>query len=87
MKYYTDMKKLLFLAIASMLSLSIHAQQSVIRTAQGIAVQKSAKAVHQERLTSRRALAENQYLCGLYNTDDLAEYGSGMGAQEQHQAA
>ena len=80
MKYYTDMKKLLFLAIASMLSLSIHAQQSVIRTAKGIAVQKSATAVHQERLTSRRALAENQYLCGLYNTDDLAEYGSGMGS-------
>ena len=27
-----------------------------------------------------KALDEGQYLCGLYTTDDLAEYGSGMGA-------
>ncbi|MCR5535365.1 MAG: Omp28-related outer membrane protein [Bacteroidaceae bacterium] len=76
------MKKVLFLAVACMLSIGIHAQQFVVKANEGIAAQKSAKAANfqQQSVKSHRALAENQYYLGLYNTDDLAEYGSGMGS-------
>ena len=76
------MKKILFLAVACMLSISIQAQQFVVKANEGIAAKKSAVAasIQQQSVKSHRALAENQYLVGLYNTDDLAQYGSGMGS-------
>ena len=76
------MKKRLFLAVACMLTLGIHAHKLITETSDGITVQKSEKAAHYQKhsTTSHRTLAENQYFCGYYTSDALAQYGSGMGS-------
>lgn len=71
------MKKILLLATACMLSLGINAQS--IKTIGQQKFDRSKVAFQAPKETvSRRALAENQFLCGYYTTDDLAEYGLGV---------
>ena len=71
------MKKKLLFVVASLLTLSIQAQSFVIGN---VKAQKSTVASNiQSPKNIKRALAANQYLCGYYNSDDLAQYGSGMG--------
>ena len=74
----TLMKKNLLFLMVTLLSLSIQAQSLVIGN---VKAQKSPVASNiQLPRNIKRALAANQYLCGYYNTDDLAQYGSGLGA-------
>ena len=72
------MKKILLFAAACLLSLGASAQSII--TLGNLKAERSTVAFSApQNNVTRRALAENQYLCGYYNTDDLAEYGSGMG--------
>ncbi len=71
------MKKFLLFAAACLLSLGITAQ--TITTLGSIKAERSTAAFQApEMISSHRALAENQYLCGYYTTDDLAQYGLGV---------
>lgn len=71
-------RKLLFLA-AYMLSMGASAQ--FLNLSGSMKANHSSVKFQQENVvSSHRALAANQYLCGYYNTDDLATYGSGLGS-------
>lgn len=71
------MKKFVIFAAACLLSLSINAQ-SFKTIGQQKAERSTVAFQAPENMSSRRALAENQFLCGYYTTDDLAEYGLGV---------
>ena len=78
------MKKILLFLTACLLSTGIHAQQLFTRQTNGslplIHSTQRIAAIPQQSLSARRALADNQYYCGYYNTDDLSQYGYGLGA-------
>lgn len=72
------MKKILLFAAACLLSLGITAQ--TITTLGSIKAERSTAAFQApEMISSHRALAENQYLCGYYTTDELSNNSYGMG--------
>ncbi len=71
------MKKFLLTMVAGLLALNMQAQM-IQRT--HIVADKAPVALSMENTGARASeLASNQFLCGLYTSDDLAEYGSGLG--------
>jgi len=78
------MKKILIFLTVCLLSTGIHAQQLFTRQANCslplIHSTQRIAAIPQQSPSARRALADNQYYCGYYNTDDLSQYGYGLGA-------
>ena len=71
------MKKIVLFAVACLLSLNVNAQ--AFKTLDQQTFKRSTEAFQAPmNVGSRRALAANQYLCGYYRTDDLAEYGLGV---------
>ncbi len=71
------MKKFLFITATCLLSLSMGAQPLKVNTFEEVR-RSSTPFLVQESTGSHRALADNQYLCGYYDTDDLAQYGLGV---------
>ena len=71
------MKKFLFITATCLLSLSTGAQPLKVNTFEEVRRSNTPFLV-QESAGSHRALADNQYLCGYYDTDDLAQYGLGV---------
>mgnify|MGYP002624936869 CR=1 FL=1 len=71
------MKNFLLFTATCLLSLSAGAQPIKVNTFEEVK-RSTVPFLMQENAGSRRALAANQYLCGYYNTDDLAQYGLGV---------
>lgn len=78
------MKRILLLAATCLLTLGINAQALVMKQSADNALKagksRTAFVMDGIRKAPRKALASNQYYCGLYTSDDIAEYGVGMGA-------
>ena len=78
------MKRILLLAATCLLTLGINAQALVVKQSADNALKagksRTAFVMDGIRKAPRKALASNQYYCGLYTSDDIAEYGVGMGA-------
>lgn len=77
------MKKVLLFAVACLLTLGVSAQALVSTNSDAVKAMKSPKAAGQVSSVIKapsKALGDNQYYCGFYNTDEIAQYGSGMGA-------
>lgn len=76
------MKKVLLLAAACLLTLGVSAQSLVKPWSDAAGAIKSsrvsAKANGAVNKAPSKALEANQYYCGLYTSDEIAEYGSGM---------
>lgn len=71
------MKNFLLVTATCLLSLCAGAQPLKVNTFEE--VKRSTAPFHvQENTVSHRALAANQYFCGYYTTDDLAQYGLGV---------
>ena len=77
------MKRILLLAATCLLTLGINAQALVMKQSvdNDLKAGKSRTAfvMNGIRKAPRKALASNQFYCGLYTSDEIAEYGLGMG--------
>ena len=78
------MKRILLFIATCLLTLGIHAQPLVMKQTDDNALKagksRTVFVMNSPKKAPRKALASNQYYCGLYTTDDIAEYGVGMGA-------
>lgn len=78
------MKRFLLFAATCLLTLGVNAQALVMKQSADNVLKtgksKTAFVMNEVRKAPRKALAANQYYCGLYTTDEIAEYGSGMGS-------
>ncbi|MBR4924731.1 MAG: Omp28-related outer membrane protein [Prevotella sp.] len=76
------MKKVFLFAAACLLTLGVSAQVLVSTNSDAVKAMKSPKAAGQMSSVKKapsKALGDNQYYCGFYTTDEIAQYGSGMG--------